>query len=414
MTTMTEAAKPSALSQLKIDRGGMAPGKKKITLWPWVLLVLAAGGAAGYRYAFPRQLEVKVTTVVTSTPSQQYVELTASGYVVAQRRSAVASKAAGRLIELNVREGSRLQKGDLIARLDASDINAAILGAEATVHQAEAQVQQTKVQLINARAELARARGLQAQGFLSPQAVDSALTRNKAAFAAHMASEAGLAQAQAQVKGQKVAKDYTEIRAPFDGVVLVKNANIGDIITPMSSAAGAQGAVVTMADMETLEVEADVSESSLSKARPGQAVEITLDALPDARLKGQVAGIVPTVDRAKATVMTKIRFEKLDPRVLPEMSAKVSFLSQPITDADQQSVMAVNPGAVIEADGKAQVFRLVSKDGKDTVEAVQIRAGRKLGDLREISGGGLHTGDKLVLEPSKELKPGARVTLAGV
>lgn len=412
MTTMNEAVKPSALSQLKIDRGGMTPGKKKINLWPWALAALAIGGAAAYYYAFPHQTEVKVTTVVTSTPSQQFVELTASGYVVAQRRSAVASKAAGRLVELNVREGSRVKKDELIARLDSSDVSAAILGAEAAVHQAQAQVQQTKVQLINARAELARARSLQDQGFLSPQAVDQALTRNKAAFAAHMGSEAALAQARAQVKGQQVAKDYTEIRAPFDGVVLVKNANIGDIITPMSSAAGAQGAVVTMADMDTLEVEADVSESSLSKARPGQPVEITLDALPDARLKGKVSGIVPTVDRAKATVMTKIQFEKLDPRVLPEMSAKVSFLSQPITAADQQPVLAVNPGAIAERDGATVVYRLINKDGQDTVEAIPVRAGRKIGDLREIAGA-VRPGDKLVLDPAKELKPGARVSTAG-
>ena len=413
MTTMNEAAQPSALSQLKIDRGGMAPGhKKKINIWPWALAVLAIGGAGAYYVAFPQQTEVKVTTVVTSTPSQQFVELTASGYVVAQRRSAVASKAAGRLVELRVREGSRLKKDDLIARLDASDVNAAILGAEAAVHQAEANVQQSKVQLINARSELARARSLQAQGFLSPQAVDQALTRNKAAFASHMAAEAGLAQARAQVTGQKVARDYTEIRAPFDGVVLIKNANIGDIITPMSSAAGAQGAVVTMADMDTLEVEADVSEGSLSKARPGQPVEITLDALPNTRLKGHVAGIVPTVDRAKATVMTKIQFEQRDQRVLPEMSAKVSFLSQPITEADQQNVMAVNPLAIAQQDGATIVFRLVTVDGHDKVEAVPVRAGRKLGDLREISGD-LHAGDKLVLDPPKKLKPGSRVSMAG-
>jgi HlyD family secretion protein len=315
-------------------------------------------------------------------------------------------------VELRVREGSRVQKDDLIARIDASDIKAGILGAEAAVHQAEAQVQQTKVQLINARAELARARSLQAQGFLSPQAVDQALTRNKAAFAQHMATQAALEQAQAAVKGQKVALEYTEIRAPFDGVVLVKNANIGDIITPMSSAAGAQGAVVTMADMDTLEVEADVSESSLSKARPGQPVEITLDALPDARLKGKVSGIVPTVDRAKATVMTKIQFEKIDPRVLPEMSAKVSFLSQPITEADQQPVMAVNPAAVVERDGATVVYRYVNSGGKETVEMVSVKAGRKLGDLRELTGQ-VKTGDKLVLDPAKDLRPGTPVKLAG-
>ena len=204
-------------------------------------------------------------------------------------------------------------------------------------------------------------------------------------------------------------EDYALIRAPFDGVVLVKNANVGDIITPFSSAAGAQGAVVTMADMSTLEVEADVSESNLGKARTGQPVEITLDALPDMRFRGSVAGIVPTVDRAKATVMTKIRFEKLDPRILPEMSAKVTILSQPASDADQKPVLAVNPLAVVERGGKKQVFRV--KD--DAVEAVDVTPGRKIGDSVELQAAALKSGDKLVLSPGEKLQSGDKVAVAG-
>ena len=213
--------------------------------------------------------------------------------------------------------------------------------------------------------------------------------------------------ARAQVKVQQVNLEYTEIRAPFDGVVLVKNANVGDIITPFSSAAGAQGAVVTMADMGTLEVEADVSESNLAKAKIGQPVEITLDALPDARFRGSVVGIVPTVDRAKATVMTKIRFEKLDPRILPEMSAKVTILSQPATDADQKPLLAVNPKAVVERDGRKQVLRV--KD--DTVEAVDVTPGRRIGDNLEITGA-LKSGDKVVLAPPEKLASGMKITVA--
>ena len=208
---------------------------------------------------------------------------------------------------------------------------------------------------------------------------------------------------------QQVNQANTEIRAPFDGVVLVKNANVGDMITPFSSAAGAQGAVVTMADMSTLEVEADVSESNLAKARTGQPVEITLDALPDTRFRGSVAGIVPTVDRAKATVMTKIRFEQLDPRILPEMSAKVTILSQPASDADQQPVLAVNPLAVVERNGKKQVFRV--RD--DAVEAVDVTLGRKLGDSVELQGAALKSGDKLVLSPGEKLQGGDKVAVAG-
>lgn len=402
-------AAPSALSKLKIDRGAQASVKKKKSVLPLILVLGACAAAAAY-FFIPRTTEVATTSVVLSTPSQQYVQLTASGYVVAQRRAAVASKASGRLIELNVREGSKVKKDDLLARLDASDIRAGILGAQAAVHQAEANLKQATVQLINARAETARARGLEAQGFLSPQAVETTVSRNKAAFAAVSAAQAALEQAKAQVTAQKVGLEYTEIRAPFDGVVLVKNANVGDIITPMSSAAGAQGAVVTMADMSTLEVEADVSEGNLSKAKVGQPVEITLDALPTARFRGQVSGIVPTVDRAKATVMTKIRFDQLDPRVLPEMSAKVSFLSQAITDADQQPVLAVSANAIAKVDGAAVVYRVKTIEGKHSVEAITVKPGRKLGDLMEITGK-VQTGDKLVSAPPAGLKDGGSVSI---
>jgi RND family efflux transporter MFP subunit len=410
MTSDVPAAAQSALSKLKIDRGGPAAAKKKKSILPWVLAAALAAGAAAYVF-MPRTLDVNTTSVVLSTPSQQYVQLTASGYVVAQRRAAVASKAAGRLVELNVREGSQLKKDELIARLDASDIKAAILSAEAAVHQAEANVRQLYVQLIQARADLARARGLEAQGFISAQQVETALSKNKAAFAQHAAAVAALEQAQAQLKAQKVAQDYTEIRAPFDGVVLVKNANVGDMITPMSSAAGAQGAVVTMADMTTLEVEADVSEGNLSKTKVGQPVEVTLDALPGVRFRAHVAGIVPTVDRAKATVMTKIKFDQLDPRILPEMSAKVSFLSQEITPADQESVIAVANTALVARDGGSVVYRIKPVDGGgNVVEEVPVKALRKLGDLREVSGN-IKAGDKLVATPPANLRPGARVNV---
>lgn len=404
------SAAASKLSQLRIDRTGLAPARRRRGRWKWIVGALVLLAAAGLAFA-PRKAEVQTTTVLTSYPSMQYAQLTASGYVVAQRRAAVASKATGRLLELNVREGSQVRKGEVIARLDASDVQAAIATAQAGVRQAEAALAQAKVEAANADAELKRTQGLQAQGFVSPQAVDAALTRANAARAAVASAEAGLAQARAQVNVQRVNENFTEIRAPFDGVVLVKNANVGDIITPFSSAAGSQGAVVTMADMSTLEVEADVSESNLSKAKIGQPVEITLDALPDVRFRGQVGGIVPTVDRAKATVMTKIRFEKLDARILPEMSAKVTFLSQPATDADQRPVLAVNPEAVTERGGAKVVLRLARQGEDEVLEAVQVTPGRRLGDVLEVSGA-LKSGERLVLKPADKLQAGTKVAVA--
>jgi len=191
--------------------------------------------------------------------------------------------------------------------------------------------------------------------------------------------------------------------------VLVKNANVGDMITPFSSATGSQGAVVTMADMGTLEVEADVSESNVGRVRIEQPVEIALDALPSERFRGSVIRIVPTVDRAKATVMTKVRFDKLDARVLPEMSAKVVFLSQRATEAEQKAVTAVNPKTVVDRDGGKFVLRIAG----DALEAVPVVPGRTLGDVLEVTGDVLRPGDRLVLSPDAKLRAGTKVTVAG-
>jgi len=271
----------------------------------------------------------------------------------------------------------------------------------------------------NAAADLQRTLGLQGQGFVSPQAVDTAKKRAAAAQAALAAAQAGVAQAlasreqaQAQVQVQRVNEDFAQIRAPFDGVVLIKNANVGDIITPFSNAAGTQGAVVTMADMGTLEVEADVSESNIGKVAIGQPVEIVLDALPGARFRGKVAGIVPTVDRAKATVMTKIQFERLDPRILPEMSAKASFLSRAPVDDDLRAVLAVNPRVIREREGRAEVLRL---DAENRVEVLPVQRGRNLGDLLELTADApatLKSGDRLVLDPGAKLAAGTTVKVA--
>lgn len=417
----TTASAAQALSALKIDRGTGGRVRRR-RRWPWVvgaLLALAIGAAA----VVPRKVEVQAATVQTAYPSQQYSQLAASGYVVAQRRAAVSSKATGRLVELNVREGSLVKKGELLARLDAADVSATLGVSEAAVRQSEAAQKQAAanlalagVQQANADDELARLQGLAAQGFVSPQALEAAQTRARSAAASTAAAQAAQAtaqaatgQARAQVKVAQVNRDSTEIRAPFDGVVLVKNANVGDLITPFSNAAGTSGAVVTMADLSTLEVEADVSESSVGKVKADQPVEITLDALPDARFRGSVSRIVPTVDRAKATVMTKVRFEKLDPRVLPEMSAKVSFLSQAPTEADQKPVIAVNPKAIAERGGRKIVFRI---GAGDKLEAVPVTPGRLLGDAQEVAPGALQRGDRIVLAPGDKLEAGAAVTVA--
>src|SRR6185295_16155601 len=220
------------------------------------------------------------------------------------------------------------------------------------------------------------------KGFVPQATVDTARARADRAVAAVASANASIGVAEANARNAKVAVDYTLIRAPFDGVILSKSANVGDLVTPFSSAAESKGAVVTMADMSTLEVEADVSEASLAKVKVGQPCEITLDALPDVRFRGHISRMVPTVDRAKATVMTKVRFDQIDPRVLPEMSAKVSFLSREVGPEDERPLLAVKPDALALRDGRSVLF--VIRNGK-AIE-VAVTPGKVVGDLKAISG----------------------------
>jgi RND family efflux transporter MFP subunit len=204
-----------------------------------------------------------------------------------------------------------------------------------------------------------------------------------------------------------VALEQTLIRAPFDGIVLTKNANVGDIITPFSSAVDSKGAVVNMADMATLEVEADVSEASIAKIAPGMPTEIQLDAYPDLRLRGSVSRIVPTVDRSKATLLVKVAFGDKDPRVLPDMSAKVAFLSREPTREERESVVAGRPEAIVQRGGRSVVFRV---DDGDVAHEVAVQARRKLGDLTEVAG--VKPGDKVAIRPPEKLRDGMRVSIA--
>jgi RND family efflux transporter MFP subunit len=396
------------LSGLRIDRS-MAPvrlRRRRRWLWPAIALIVVATAAFAY-FSSQRPLAVQTTPVVTVFPSQQYVVLNATGYVVAQRKAAIASKASGRVEWLGVAEGSRVKTGEVIARLDSRDVVAQAEGAEAGVGAARAALEEAQAEERDASQQLARNRDLAAKGFVAPASVDTSKARYDRAAAAVSSARASIASAEANARNARVAVDFTLIRAPFDGVILSKSANVGDMITPFSSASDSKGAVVTMADMSTLEVEADVAESSLSKVKVGQPAEIVLDALPDARFRGRISRMVPTVDRAKATVMTKVRFDDLDPRVLPEMSAKVAFLTQEITPEQQKPLTAVNADAIVQRDGRTVIF--VVRD--DRAVAIPVTPGPKVGELTSITGDA-RAGDKAVVKPPSELADGAPVKVA--
>lgn len=401
-------AAPPDLSSLRIERGLAPIRRRRRRKWISlaVVLLLLAGAAAWY-VAQPRAQTVQATPIITTYPSQQFVVLNATGYVVAQRKAAISSKATGRLEWLGVAEGTRVKAGDLIARIDNRDVVAQAQSAEASVRAARANVRQSEVERENARVEYRRNEELVGKGFISQSALDSAKARLDRSQAGVASAQANLNVALANARNAAVAVDYTEIRAPFDGVILSKSANVGDLVTPFSSAADSKGAVVSMADMGTLEVEADVSESSLAKVRVGQPAEIVLDALPDTRFRGHIDRMVPTVDRAKATVMTKVEFDEIDPRILPEMSAKVSFLSQEVTPTQQKPVVAVSPDAIVQRNARSVVF--VMRDGRAV--AVPVTPGIAIGDTTAITGD-LKPGEKAVAKPSPSLASGALVKTA--
>jgi RND family efflux transporter MFP subunit len=402
------AASAPDLSRLRIDRDATPIRRRRRRHWIWLAIIAAIVVVGGAWFMLqPRVQTVQTTPIVTTYPSQQYVVLNATGYVVAQRKASISSKATGRLEWLGVAEGSHVKAGDVIARIDDRDVVAQAQSLEASVRAARANVEQAEVERQNAQVEYRRNQDLVDKNFISKSALDNAKARLDRGQAAVSSAQANLNAALANARNAQVSVDYTQIRAPFDGVILSKSANVGDLVTPFSSATDSKGAVVTMADMSTLEVEADVSESSLGRIKVGQPCEITLDALPDSRFRGRISRIVPTVDRAKATVMTKVQFDAIDPRVLPEMSAKVAFLSQEVTPEQQKPFIGVNSGALATRDGKPVVF--VLRDDK-AVE-VPVTPGIKVGDLVAVVGA-VKSGEKAVLNPAPELRAGAPAKVA--
>lgn len=391
---------PDALNNLSIDRSRLAPKRRRRLNGWWialVVIVLLVAIMSLMRANAPVQVETAHAT--QAWPSSALSNLTATGYVVAQTKAAIASKATGRLEWLGVREGSKVKEGEVIARLESADLQAQVAQAQAAVESAKAQLKRAEADALDARLAAKRSAELLRQGFIATSANDSAISRDQQAQAAIAAQAASVRQAEAAVVQAKVALDNAYIHAPFSGVILTKTADVGDVISPFNASADSKGAVVTMADMNTLEVEADVSESSLFKASIGQPCEIQLDALPDLRLLGKVNSLVPSVDRSKATVTFKIAFTEHDARVLPEMSAKVNFLSRPLKPEERSPRLAVNPKAV--ADGAAFVVR----DG--VAHRTPVQLGERLSDLVEVKAG-LKQGDTVVLEPGK-LKDGAKV-----
>lgn len=401
---------PSDLDRLRIDRpaGGFRPAGSR----RWGLILVLAGLALAVLAALyfwgplsPAQ-EVAVTVVAKVYPAQAYTVLNASGYVVAQRKAAVSSKSTGRLDFLGVEEGSRVKKGQILASLENKDLIAARNQARAHVNETQAGLVSAQAELTDAELQYQRMKTLVRQDLVSRQDYDVAEARYKKAKAGVATAQASIRTAQAGLAEAQASLEYSYIRSPFDGVVTTKFADVGEVVAPFGAAANARAAVVTLADMNSLMVEADVAESNLDKVYQGQPCEISLDAIPDRRFPGEVHMIVPTADRAKATVLTKVKFLETDDRILPEMSAKVAFLSRPLGAGENQPRLAVSKNALVNRKDRTVAFIVEKGQVKET----PVKVGPPLGDLVEVLGG-LKEGDRVVVNPPASLGDGDRVTL---
>jgi RND family efflux transporter MFP subunit len=356
---------------------------------------------------FTPAVQVEAANVTQLYPSQTFTLLNASGYVVAQRKAAVASKVTGRLISMTVEEGSRVKKGEVIARLENDDVIALRDQADANLSATRYNLEQSKAELNDATVSFNRNKELVRKGFISKAENDVSEARYNKAVAAVAAAEAAIKANAAGLQNARVSLEYTLIRAPFDAVVLTKNADVGDIVSPLSASANAKAAVVTIADMDSLQVEVDVSESNLQQVKIGQPCEIQLDAFPDSRFRSMVHMIVPTADRTKATVMVKVRFLDKDNRILPEMSAKVAFLSREVREDEKKPRTALNPAAIVDRNGKKSVYLIK----ENRVVETEVTLGEKLGDTVEVLSG-VKAGDRVVLKPLEKMKNGSRIKIA--
>ena len=334
------------------------------------------------------------TAEATGGGSATGAGISANGYVVARTKASVSSKVLGRLAWVEVTEGSQVTRNEVIARLESADYEAALLAANANVAQLDAQH-------VQAQRELKRAQSLRAQDLVSDAELESAQTRVEVSLA-----QANAGRAQARLA--EATLENTRVRAPFTGTVLRKDAEVGEIVAPSSAGGGlTRTAIVTMADLSTLEVEVDVNEAYIAQVVNGQPARITLDAYPDTSFVGRVRQVVPTADRQKATVLVKVSILDRDPRILPEMGAKVVFEAHGGQVVAAPRRVFVPQAALVQSGGRASVW--VMENGKVRQQAVDVGPAR--GDRIEVRQG-LLGGENLVLSPPAGLKDGIKVKLA--
>jgi HlyD family secretion protein len=405
------------LSKLRIDRDGPPPPVRRALKRNAIFAGIVVATLAAVLIVMQRRSAPPVQTVLVTASTDQGAgggrgaSVTANGYVVARTRASVSSKVPGRLAYLGVTEGSYVRRGQVIARLENADYQAQVAQADANVASSRARLVEAESDRNQLDREVRRLRDIRARNpqLISEQEVDAAESRAAGAAARVRSAAAGVTAAEAALRYARVNLDNTEIRAPFTGTVLRKEAEVGEVVAPSVGGGLTRGAVVTMADLTTLEVDVDVNEAYIARINTGQSARITLDAYPDTSFAGRVRQVVPTADRQRATVQVKVSIVDRDPRILPEMGARVDFL-EPEARLASGPVAASAPrirvpvAAVREVGGQSVVWLV--REGK--LDSRVVQAGPASGGFREIRSG-LSGGELLLVGGVDAPRAGMRV-----
>ncbi|MBA2237874.1 MAG: efflux RND transporter periplasmic adaptor subunit [Lysobacter sp.] len=408
-------ASPELLKELRIERrpGMKKPRRRK---WPWVLAVVAVLLLALVAIGMNRPAQVETAQARDAADPANASVLDASGYIVARRMATVSSKITGKVREVLIEEGQQVQEGDVLATLDPLDADAQRALASSQVAAARSQIGQVQAQLREAEANAARLRSLLDQQLVSRAQYEQAVAQRDALRAQAGAARSNVAVASRQLQVASIGVDNTVVRAPFAGVVTAKAAQPGEIVSPISAGGGfTRTGIGTIVDMDSLEVQVDVNEAYIGRVQPGMPVESVLNAYPEWRIPGEVIAIIPTADRSKATVKVRIALHTKDPRIVPDMGVRVSFLEKASADAPRPTgawvpARAVLLGAEVAEADAAKAMRghvFVVEDGRAVEREV------KLGPVRDADRlvlSGVKAGEPVVLEPDG-LRDGQRVSI---
>jgi len=398
------------LSTLKIDDKSRRSGRtgKKLGIFAAVIgaIVLIGGGLLALRGKTP---EVEVASARPANDARASALLNASGYVTPRRRATVAAKVTGRVEQIYAEEGLQVKSGQVLAILDCSQPNAALTSARSDRDATAAALSDLQVQLGNAERELKRAEGLRQAGVNSVQQLDAAQTAVDSLRSKISLTKEQTRAAESRINVAQQDVDNCTVRSPFNGKVVSKDAQRGEMVSPISAGGGfTRTGIATVVDMSSLEVEVDVNESYIARVKPGQKVISTLDAYPEWQIPSTVRTVIPTADRQKATVKVRVAFDKLDPRILPDMGVKVAFLGdEPQKNTTGSAARALVPQTAIREDGGRKVVFLVN-DKK--LERRAVTLGNQRGDEVEIMAG-IQPGDVVVVRGSNSLRDGETVAL---